>query len=237
MLTEDLENYFNSWKCGSFEDCATRVDEHLNYILRKHYPNTTPDELRSRVIEDIKKNKISGKSLREQYKYFIFENPGDASIACRHYIQTFFSSRLLAEKLHNNGDLIQALSMLVHCGICVGQLDVILEDQNTPWELSYDDERRVKIATDASNARHDKLKPAHEHLAELIRSRAPKDGWSSMIEAARTLDVPMEKFIEKNEIKGLKPEAIQGTIRSWMSKVPVVQAAISQNLQKKPSSS
>jgi hypothetical protein len=231
MPTTDLRISLKKWTCNSFEDCINTLEEHLDYLIDKQYPNTTPERIKTLIIKAIENGEVTRASLDEHIEHIV-NFPGNFDINSLHYLESYLVARLRAVELYAVGNQIQAFSVLAYAAVNIGRLNELIENAHACVMPSYDDVFRTQIAINAANKRHGKLPAVHAHLAKIIRDRKPTHGWPSKNKAADDLTNDLHGFVCITGAN-LKKCAMKERILSWMRTVPVVKLAIEETLAKK----
>lgn len=186
MPTTDLRTYLRKWRCDSFEDCVSVLEEHLNYLLEKQYPNTTPEKIKTRIVANIENGNVTSKNIDEVFDYMA-KFPGNFEISSIHYLESYLVARLHAVELYAEGNQIQAFSVLAYAALNIGRANELIENAHACVMPSYDDDIRQQIALLGSNEKHKLLPSVHAYLARLITDRQPTHGWKSKSQAAASL--------------------------------------------------
>ncbi|MCS7748843.1 hypothetical protein N0011_32420 [Pseudomonas aeruginosa] len=230
MSIKDLTSHFNHWQCNSFEQCVINLSNHLDSLLEKHFPNTTPDNIRKNIISNINSELINSEQLNSGFD-IITKFPGNLEITCLHYLETAISTLLVSEELYKTGNTTQAFSTLMLYALNIGQIDELLENAHACVLPSYDDERRRQIAALGGTKRSESSKPAQQKLVDLIFEKKPQNGWASKNSAANQLAKHLFVFIKNNAIP-LKEDSLPETIKRWFREIPEINKAISETLKK-----
>lgn len=231
MSLKEITRHLAKWQCNSFEHCVINLNEHLDFLLQKHYPKTSPEKIKAAILSNINSGKIKSAELDTSFD-IITKFPGNLEITSLHYLESAISTLLVAENLHSTGNTVQAFSTLTLYALNIGQLDELLENAHACVLPSYDDVRRKEIGGLGGVGKANRSKPAHDELISLIINKRPKNGWISKNSAAQQLSKYLFDFIKHNSIP-LREDSLPDTIKRWFREVPEINDAISSTLKKK----
>jgi hypothetical protein len=235
MSINGIESMLSRWAICSFDGCIKLLDEHLNDLLEKHYPNTTPSRIKNTIVERLEKKEITSTSLITGFDY-ITKFPGNLEITSLHYLESHFAARSYAEKLYADGESTKAFSVLTLSALNIGQLDELFANAHACVLPSYDDIRRKETATLGGAKKNEGSKIAQEKLIELLIQKKPTYGWPSRSNAAAVAAKFLYEFTKTNAPL-LSETALPKTIERWMREDETVKAAILSTLKEKPSRS
>ncbi|WP_421526383.1 hypothetical protein [Pseudomonas yamanorum] len=235
MSNNGIESMLSRWASCSFDDCINLLDEHLNVLLERQYPTTTPSKIKNMIVEKLQNNEITSTHLSTAFDV-ITKFPGNLEITSLHYLESHFAARLYAEKLYANGESTKAFSVLTLSALNIGQLDELFANAHACVLPSYDDIRRKQTATLGAIKKNEGSKIAQGKLIELLIQKKPTHGWPSKSNAAAVLAKFLFEFTKANA-PYLSETALPKTIERWMREDETVKAAILSTLKEKPSRS
>jgi hypothetical protein len=188
IIPKELENFRAEWTFNSLEftNSVAHADGWLDYALKILYGDKAIT-LKENVIQRLEDGKYTKKKLI-QYENAIANNCRDIRYLSPYFLVTYFVAKNRAEKFYSEGLIAQAFSTLSLMYFCAGSLVERAESERGATTAYMEDPIRIDTATTAANATHAGSKVVQDKVIELIKSKDPKDGWTTRKAAATAIE-------------------------------------------------